>query len=74
MLNKYSSSYIDELFKSKDNSVHKKARSALEFYYLLNIDITFSSNKWAKRWNVSTSTSSRWLKEFKELYKQSCKL
>jgi len=80
MLNKYSTQYIKDLLSSnnftiskKDAEAFKKARCALEFYFLLYDDITFSANEWARRWQVSSSTSSRWVQEFKEIYKQSYK-
>lgn len=69
MLNNYLINYIDGLLKSKRKSTNKKGRSALEFYFYLNNNAHFSSYRWSKKWNVSTSTSYEWCKEFEAKYR-----
>lgn len=56
--------------KSKHKRLLKKGRSALEFYFLLDYGNKLTVRKWAKRWEVSTGTASKWLQEFQELYIQ----
>ena len=63
-----------EIPKSTQKRILKKGRSALEFFFMLEYGNKLTLNKWAKRWEVSTSTASIWLKEFEELYKQYTRL
>ena len=78
MLNKDTETYIKDLLDDdnqiigyRDIQKYKKARCALEFYFMLDHDNTMSIGRWAKRWQVSTSTAFMWVKEFQEVYKRS---
>jgi hypothetical protein len=68
MLNKHTATFINELLQSKQQRAYKKARCALEFYFMLDIEIVFSSTTWANRWKVSRGTAHEWCKQFKEEY------
>jgi hypothetical protein len=48
------------------NSYYKKARCALEYFYLLDKKIVYSTTHWATRWEVSTTTALNWIREFKK--------
>jgi len=80
MINSYISSYLDELLIYNENYKHKseknikKGRCGLEFYFMIERNKFLSINKWSKRWDVSTSTASLWIKEFKEIYNKSYRL
>jgi len=74
--------YLNTLLKDKVDTTAvkqhaqtlKKGRSALEFYFMLDNCHKFTVRKWATRWGVSTSTASKWLNEFEEIYRQHTRL
>ncbi len=77
-MNRLVTEYCQELLKEqnkaktlKNKMSLKKGRSALEFYFMLDNGYKLSISRWATRWEVSKSTSSMWVREFKEIYKQS---
>jgi len=48
------------------NQYYKKARSALEYFFISNNEVILSTTKWANRWDISTETALKWIREFKE--------
>lgn len=54
--------YIMQLY---DKGKRKKATAALEFFFFTELGRHESTNKWAKQWNVSKSTSWKWCEDFK---------
>ncbi|MGD9970415.1 MAG: hypothetical protein AB7S65_08155 [Sulfuricurvum sp.] len=56
------SDYIMQLF---DQGRREKAAAALEFFFFSEYGRYLSTNKWAKRWSVSKSTSWQWCEDFK---------
>ena len=80
-MNRHIEDYCAELLKDDvtiseagKKRVLKKGRSALEFFFMLDYGNKLTVRKWAKRWEVSTSTASKWLQEFEELYRQYARL
>lgn len=56
------SDYIMQLY---DQGRREKAAAALEFFFFSEYGRFLSTNKWAKRWSVSKSTSWKWCEDFK---------